>query len=199
VALFATDNNGVILELPVVQPGVGATNVPGSMVFGIGTQSNNGLGSAVVLAVDTNYQDNAWLGITTVFNGVSYPDPNSTTYTGYGNFFDSGSTDIAFLDSTITGIAVCGSGINASYCPTSTQNLTAYNQATSSSTRSLVPFSVSNTNALTGTAFSDQAAPEIPDYYFDWGLPFFYGRNVYTAIWGVTPPTGIPAGPFWAY
>jgi len=30
-------------------------------------------------------------------------------------------------------------------------------------------------------------------------MPFFFGRNVYTAIEGVTPPSGVPAGPFWAY
>jgi hypothetical protein len=32
---------------------------------------------------------------------------------------------------------------------------------------------------------------------FDWGLPFFYGRNVYTAIEGANTPAG--AGPYWAY
>jgi hypothetical protein len=34
---------------------------------------------------------------------------------------------------------------------------------------------------------------------FDWGLPFFYGRTVFTGIDGVPPPVGVPAGPFWAY
>jgi hypothetical protein len=34
---------------------------------------------------------------------------------------------------------------------------------------------------------------------FDWGMPFFFGRNVYTAIEGVTPPAGVPKGPFVAY
>ena len=43
VASFATDNNGVIVELPAVS-GAEAT-VSGSLIFGIlGTQSNNGLG-----------------------------------------------------------------------------------------------------------------------------------------------------------
>jgi hypothetical protein len=34
---------------------------------------------------------------------------------------------------------------------------------------------------------------------FDWGLPFFYGRNVFSAIRGKTVPSGAPAAPWWAY
>jgi hypothetical protein len=33
---------------------------------------------------------------------------------------------------------------------------------------------------------------------FAWGLPFFYGRTVYTAIAGVSV-AGVPVGPYWAY
>ena len=47
VSLFPTDNNGVIVELPSISSN-GATNVSGSLVFGIGTQTNNGLGNATV-------------------------------------------------------------------------------------------------------------------------------------------------------
>jgi hypothetical protein len=32
---------------------------------------------------------------------------------------------------------------------------------------------------------------------FAWGLPFFYGRSVFTAISGATTPSG--PGPYWAY
>jgi hypothetical protein len=32
---------------------------------------------------------------------------------------------------------------------------------------------------------------------FDWGLPFFYGRKVYTAIESRNTPGGV--GPYWAY
>jgi len=32
---------------------------------------------------------------------------------------------------------------------------------------------------------------------FDWGLPFFFGRNVFTAIETRNTPAG--TGPFWAY
>ena len=44
---FTGDNNGVILELAAVNST--AATVSGSLIFGIGTQSNNALGSAAVL------------------------------------------------------------------------------------------------------------------------------------------------------
>jgi hypothetical protein len=52
VTLFATDNNGVIVELPAVS--APETSVSGSLIFGIGTQSNNGLNGATVYTVDAN-------------------------------------------------------------------------------------------------------------------------------------------------
>lgn len=212
VSLFPTDNNGVILEFAAVPVGVGGTNVTGSLVFGIGTQSNNGLGSATVLTLDTNINDPAWAGFTTVYNGVSYPNSteNNTLlanglYT-FGSFLDSGSSAFYFLDQPQSGITTCGDW----YCPNTTESLTATNRATGGKS-SNVQFNVSNADTLpaSATAYSDLAAPhtsgtpdalaQAADGYFDWGLPFFYGRNVYTAIWGANAPTGVPAGPFWAY
>jgi hypothetical protein len=46
------------------------------------------------------------------------------------------------------------------------------------------------------SAFGNAAGP-LPGNSFDWGLPFFYGRTVFTAINGTTTPAG--PGPFWAY
>jgi hypothetical protein len=215
VSLFAADNNGVIIELPAVPVGgqTGISAGQGSMVFGIGTQANNGLSSsAVTLTLDSNSNDAAWMGVTTVFNGVSYPN----SIDSIGSFLDSGSNALFFLDQPTSGIPACGDF----YCPGSTDSLTAVNKATGGNSHG-VQFNVSNADALftnnagNSTAFSDLAGPntsgvpdsatQVADGYFDWGLPFFYGRNVYTAIWGVTPPTtpvsgtSVPAGPFWAY
>jgi hypothetical protein len=215
VSLFTTDNNGVIFELPAVPIG-GGTGVAagqGSLVFGIGTQSNNGLGSAVVLTLDSNPNDAAWSGFTTVYNGVSYPNAaeNATLIANgsasFGSFLDSGSNGYFFLDQPQSGIPNCGDW----YCPTTAETLNATNEATGGNSRG-VQFSISNADTLFSTsfvAFSDLAGPnttgtpnsvdQAADGYFDWGLPFFYGRNVYTSIWNVTPPSGVPAGPFWAY
>ena len=46
-AFFAQDNNGVILQLPAIGAN-GAAAVDGNMIFGIGTQSNNGLAAATI-------------------------------------------------------------------------------------------------------------------------------------------------------
>ena len=83
VTLFA-DNNGVLIQLPAVPDG-GSLNVAGSLIFGIGTQSNNGLGSATVYPVPDNGSFAA--NIITTFKGQSYPN----------SFIDSGSNGIFFL------------------------------------------------------------------------------------------------------
>ena len=176
VAFFANDNNGVIVELPAVNGS--AATVSGSLVFGIGTQSNNGLGSATVYAVNSNAD------ITTQFGSNSYD-----------SFLDSGSNGIFFLDSTTTGIPTCPS--DGFYCPTPTQNLKASNDG-SNGTSEQVSFSVGNADAMFSNgvfAYSDLAGPN-PNA-FDWGLPFFFGRNVFTAINGASTPAG--TGPYWAY
>ncbi|HUC54744.1 MAG TPA: DUF3443 domain-containing protein [Candidatus Cybelea sp.] len=181
VSLFAKDNNGVIVELPSVSGS--ETSVSGSLIFGIGTQSNNGLGSATVYTLDP-----ATGNITTTYHGATYTN---------ASFIDSGSNGIYFLDATTTGFPVC---TNATfwYCPSSTQNLSATNQGANGATAS-VDFVVANATTLTSNA-ADAAVNGIAgpnSGMFDWGLPFFFGRNVYTAIEGQSTPGG--AGPYWAY
>jgi hypothetical protein len=69
-----------------------------------------------------------------------------------------------------------------------------------------VSFSVGNSQELLlneGTA-SDAVQPTLAGtnptgYGFDWGLPFFYGVNVYSSIDGKGVPSGAPAAPWWAY
>ncbi|MGA2989103.1 MAG: DUF3443 family protein, partial [Candidatus Korobacteraceae bacterium] len=91
----------------------------------------------------------------------------------------------------------------AYYCPASTETLSAINVGSNGTgNRISTTFYVGNSGNFAGiTAASDSAAPGLSGTgsSFDWGLPFFYGRNVYTSIWGVSPPGGVPAGPWWAY
>jgi hypothetical protein len=65
-----------------------------------------------------------------------------------------------------------------------------------------VSFSVANADDLvngntSGVAFNNLAAPESDTDSFDFGLPFFLGRNVYTAIADQSTPGG--NGPYIAF
>lgn len=182
VALFPQDNNGVIIMLPAVSNA--AATVSGSLVFGIGTQSNNGLGSAAVYTLNQNNS------ITTIYNNQTMSN----------SFIDSGSNGYFFPDNTIP---QCTQGyVSGYYCPSATLHLSATNQG-ANGTSGTIRFSVGNAAMMfsgsTGNydAFSAIAGPSNSAEGFDWGLPFFYGRAVYIAIEGKNTSKG--PGPYWAY
>jgi hypothetical protein len=178
VGMFAQDNNGVIIELPSLPPS-GAPGASGSITFGIGTQSNNAVGSALVIPVDPSGN------FSTVLS-------NTTTY---GNsFIDSGSNALFFADPSIPNCAVH----TGFYCPNPAANLSATNQGPGGAV-SMVNFQVANTDALNPSnfAFSNIAGTNSDATSFDWGLPFFYGRRVLTAIEGQATSAGF--GPYVAY
>lgn len=179
VWMFPTDNNGTIVELPAI-PASGAATVNGSLVFGIGTQANNSLGSAAVFTLDNSGN------FTTTFKGTPYTQ----------SFLDSGSNGLFFLDSATTGIPECTGSNTGFYCPSSTQNLSATDQGTNGTTAT-VNFSLVSADTLSATAnaFNNIGGPS-PNS-FDWGLPFFYGRNVFTGIAGQNTPAGV--GPLFAF
>ncbi len=185
VWMFSKDNNGVIIELPQIAS-TGAASATGSLVFGIGTQSNNGLSGATILTLDGGGN------FTTTFNGTALAK----------SFIDSGSNGYFFPN--LTNIVTCtntgtfGSGITSFYCPSSTLNLSATNTGLNGTTSS-VSFSVANSESLfngNNLAFNDLAGIGTSGS-FDWGIPFFYGRNVFTAIEGQSTPSG--TGPYFAY
>jgi hypothetical protein len=183
VGLFSTDSNGLLLTLPTVPAG-GAVSASGTLTFGIGTQSNNALGSAVVLTPDTN--------------GFFSTTLNGTTTSAA--FIDSGSSLLFFLQPATAGLTEC-TGQNAGlYC--STKSLTATNTGSNGQSSS-VSFNVESADVLLNSSndvFSDLAGTGVDAQlgpYFDWGVPFFYGRNVFVAIEGQS--AGGTVGPFWAY
>jgi hypothetical protein len=181
VSLFAADNNGTIIELPAVSSS-GAVSVSGSLVFGIGTQSNNGLGGATVLTLNGNGE------FTTTFMGHQYSE----------SFVDSGSNGIFFLDTSATGLPICNDA-SFFYCPSSATNFSATNQGQNGASTA-INFSVADADVLFANnnpnfVFNNLAGPN--PGAFDWGLPFFLGRNVFIAIEEKSTPGG--TGPFVAY
>jgi Protein of unknown function (DUF3443) len=181
IILFAGDNNGSLIVLPSVS--APEATVSGSLIFGIGTRSNNGLGSATVLTVDPSFGN-----FSTTFNGQTFTD---------AGFIDSGSAAIFFLDSGTTGIPDCADPFF--YCPPSIiKNLMATNVGTNGA-NAPVSFDVDNADSLLSNV-NNSAVPNLAGTFsgnFDYGLPFFFGRTVFTAIEGKNTPGG--AGPYQAY
>jgi hypothetical protein len=197
---FATDNNGVIVELPSASSP--AATLSGSLVFGIGTESNNQLPSSATvftLACDA---------FATVFDGQTFGVTNTATCAGPYSFIDSGSNALFFPN--VTSIPECSPDIaegelDGFYCPSATETLSATMVGEDGASKP-ISFSVGNSEDLLlneGTA-SDSVQPTLAGtnptgYGFDWGLPFFYGVNVYSTIDGRSVPSGAPAAPWWAY
>ncbi|WP_027799889.1 DUF3443 domain-containing protein [Paraburkholderia dilworthii] len=174
VSRFALDNNGVVIDLPAIPDG-GAATVSGSMIFGIGTQANNTLGSAGVI------KGNPQTGYVSTTRGAQ-------TYTQ--SYLDTGSNGLFYRD---TQLPQCGYW----YCPSSTQTANAAITGTNG-VSNVVTFSVGNSRVLfasANNAFNNIAG--IASSGFGWGLPFFFGRRVYTAI--ASRATSAGPGPYYAF
>ena len=184
VAAFPSDNNGSLIQLPPLVAG-GTQTAQGTLIFGIGTQSNNGLAGATVYGVTTQGQN----------PGSFLSTYNSNVYPGT---IASGANANYFLTPAITGFPQCTT--TAYYCPSSQQTLTVNNAGTNGSTGS-VTITVDNGDTLLQSgkfAFSTLAGPggnRTSGFVF--GIPFFYGRTVFTALSGATTPGG--TGPYFAY
>ena len=185
---FPQDNNGVLISLPSV-PDTGALTASGSLIFGIGTQSDNALGSAQIYTTDAsgNFQ--------TTYNNVAYNN----------SFIDSGSNALYFLDSATLGIPECPNYAGW-YCPATPTSYTMTNSGLNG-TSGPVTLNVANAEALflanggQNAAFNNLAGDsgtDISSDYFDFGLPFFYGRSVFVGIENMTGPSGV-VGPYFAY
>lgn len=165
VARFATDNNGVIVEMaPISYGGVGSTT--GTLVFGINTATNNKLAAAQTFTTD------------------AYGDLNSSTFNGskVQAFFDSGSNAYFFADSTLP---ECSGSYSGFYCPGSGQtrsvNLVGLNGVTATANVGILSASTLFSNG-SSYAFNDLGGQVGMAATFDIGLPFFYGRYMYYGI-----------------
>jgi hypothetical protein len=187
--LFPTDNNGVLVQMQSLPSGTAGT-ATGSLIFGIGTRGNNGLGSAVVFAANASNGD---IKTTTTYGDLSEP----------ASYVDSGTNFWQFNDSTITACPTTGND-NGFYCPASTVSRRATmlpNTAPANATNFTYSFSVADISMLTGNAMDNVGGPSVnctpPSTMpctFAWGLPFFYGRSVFFALENKTINGN--AGPF---
>jgi len=183
VAAFSSaDNNGVLVTLPSI-PATGAANgtVSGSLIFGIGTQSDNALASSATVYALDEYGNIAAF----TYNGISYTSPTNWSV------LDTGSSYLAFLDANTlasVGIIECADA-SGLYCPTSTIpfTVTALVAINPSGTGTMT-FNIMNADTLFNTnnaAFNDlggDSGTSPANDFFDFGLPFFFGRSVYIGM-----------------
>lgn len=180
VALLPVDNNGVVLKLPAI-PFMGASLISGNLLLGIDTRPNNALGAASVFKTDQGGN------IATTYNNITTD-----------GFIDSGSNALFFDNGSIP---QCDPSLAPGfYCPSSLLVLGAINAGRNGSAFGLVTFDVANALSLaaTGNKVFYDVAGTFGGSFFDFGLPFFFGRNVYTGIDGQIT-SGVSMGPFFAY
>ena len=182
-------------------------------MFGIGTQGNNALNAATVLTADPSFGDVS--ATYTTRGGQQQFLPYS--------YFDTGSNAYYFSDDSIPSGQSCSSypGFNhnnpdAWFCPSTELNLSATAQG-QNGTQATVTFSIGNAYTLfqssAGTVFTDlgasmgaqptdctsmSAASQDQACSFDFGFPFFLGKNVYIAFAGANTAGG-GMGPYFAY
>ncbi len=181
VPLFAADNNGVLIDLPGVGP-AGASSLTGTLIFGIGTQSNNQMTFGGVLTTSSSGD------ITTLLAGQTLNT----------SFFDTGSNGFYFDSAAIPTCKASGS--TDFYCPASLVTLSS-TLVGANAVSIPISFSIDNALALLGNAskavLPTLSGPVGDSHSFDWGLPFFYGRRVFIGIEGQASSFG--TGPYFAF
>ena len=178
ISRLPVNNNGTLIALPAL-PDLGAGVARGRLVLGIGTQSNNQLpASAKVMAVQTDPSRDDYLFLSTQIGSQTWPY----------SYVDSGSNGLFFDDATITG-SCGGAGRGAAwYCPAAATHRTALLTDRIGQTQSL-DLTVISADALFASANSAFGTlgghtGSGAQQAFVWGLPVFFGRRVYTSIWG---------------
>lgn len=190
-AFSSSDNNGVLITFPQVGA-TGAVSLAGTMTFGIGTQSDNSLTTQTVYAADScGYIP------TITYNGLTYSDTYCSNGSGgIGGVFDTGSSGLYVLDAATLGISDCAD--NGFYCPSSTLTLsnialTGFDSVGTGAVSLSIAnadqlFAANPTFAVFNNLGSDSGTGPSTDY-FDFGLPFFFGRTVAVGL-STTAPTG---------
>jgi len=174
----------VIVELPSVAAG-GAATATGALVFGIGTEANNSLGSATILSTDPNFGT-----INVTFQGVQYP----------ASALDSGSNAFYFTDSALN---LCAQGTPGQGFFCSNANLSA-TITTLANAQLTANFTIADASTMFTANPSAGAYPQLAgpigatqSQTFDFGVTYYYGRNVFAAI--ETRNAGGTTGPYLAY
>jgi hypothetical protein len=188
VAMFAADNNGILVKLPNLVNANGDAAVQGQLIFGLSTQADNTLPATGLTVLQANSSGD----FTANYNGSSTALPSR---------IDSGTDSYAFNDPTIPVCSATTAGIFAGYyCPASPpQNLMVVNtSAGTNNVSSTINFAITDPSSFVvgAAAFIDLGGGG-GSTRFTWGMPFFYGRNIYIGFDQRVAATY--TGPFYAY
>ena len=186
VYMFANDNNGVIVQLPNVPAG-GASSLNGTLTFGIGTQSNNQLTAKNIFTSNGSEQDGSFT--------TSYDNSN------YDSIFDTGSTQVFFdTPSNTSALTLCSDG-SGLYCPANTTTISAQLMSLGGGNATSLSFNIINfdnyLNANPNTVVVPNSGGQGGGNFFIWGLPFFYGKTIFSAFSGASTSGG--TGPYFAF
>jgi hypothetical protein len=203
VCALPKDNNGVIISMSAIQPG-GQSTASGSLFLGIGTELDN----------DPRTFSSNWLFSVPATGSILAGNAGVTMTVGGQSFDsllpDSGTNAIVFDDSAIPGGDV---GLNGFYClPPSMQSFSAAISAPGGNwnfTFSVACFQVLPSNCVVNpapgetacfSAFDNVATPATPYVgQFVFGLPLFYGRDVYLVYPNASAPPPLGNGPFYGF
>lgn len=185
---FATDNNGVIFSIPKVATAL-ASDVVGTLTFGLNTQSDNTVENGANVQIVHGTASDSW-GSFSADNGVNA-------------IFDSGSATINIAKNKHTDIQICTVNVIRPiniFCPANqtavsigygdisslenqyTLNLMFIDPRTFADNIYIVPdFATS----------SDDPSQEI------FGIPAFFGRNIYLQFASANTNTPFGASPAW--
>lgn len=177
VADLPTDNNGVLVQLPSASLG-GLPSLAGALLLGIGTQSNNTPSGVTVFPEDASGE------FRTTFSGTTSMA-----------FVDTGSNALYFPSS----LTPCAPPFDSWYCPSSTLTLSATATGALGTPVENITFNIGNFASIfsstNNNVFLEVGGPST--FGFDWGLPFFFGRNVFVGINGRSSSLG--TGPYAAF
>ncbi len=185
VVRFASDNNGIIVNLPNLINANGDSSVQGELIFGLGTQTDNALSAAglTVLGADSNGD------FTATYNGGTTP---------LAALIDSGTGSFSFADPAMA-VGASGSFVGY-YCPAvAPQSVFAVNTGVGTNNNtSTVNFAIADPNTFVpnAAAFANLGGGG-GSKTFTWGMPFFYGRKIYIGI--EQQMAGAYTGPFYGY
>jgi hypothetical protein len=186
VAMFAADNNGIIVNLPNLTNANGDTSVQGELIFGLSTQTDNALPATGLTVLGTDGSGD----FTATYNGGTKVLPA---------IIDSGTDSYRFSDPTI---AVCtGAFIGGYYCPAAPpQKLFAVNSGVGANNNTnTVDFAIADPDStfIPGASAYGNLGGGPGSMNFVWGMPFFYGRKIYIGI--DQKVAGAYTGPYYAY